>query len=207
MITVNRIFDELFERYPSLFKLRGDILRAYETLSECYENAGKLLVCGNGGSAADCDHIVGELMKGFRKKRVLAGDDERLFGGSGLGERLQGALPAISLTAHAALCTAFANDVDPDMIFAQQVWAYSKNSPDVLLALSTVGSSKNVINAVKVANAIGIKSVGITGDYDSELSRLCTLCIRLPEAETYKVQELTLPLYHAICAVLEEKFF
>lgn len=200
---MNTIIDELIERYPVLKDCREDILRAYEALAACFENDGKLLVCGNGGSAADADHIVGELMKGFLKKRPLSEEDREKFGGE-----LQYALPAISLCAHAALISAFANDVDPRNVYAQQVFAYSRNShADVLLALTTSGNSENVVRAVQAAAAAGIVSIAITGAAESLISCAAQICIRLPESETYKIQELTLPVYHALCAMLENRFF
>ena len=211
MDKMTKIFEELFKRYPSLEPAREKIWAAYEMLCECYENGGKVLVCGNGGSAADSEHIVGELMKGFMSRRNLSETAVSLFenieGGAYLASKLQGAIPAISLTSQSGLISAFSNDVAPDMIYAQQVWGYAKKSPDVLIALSTSGSSANIINAVKTANAIGRKSIGITGEDASAMCDLCTVCIRMPEKETFKVQELTLPVYHAICAMVEGTYF
>jgi D-sedoheptulose 7-phosphate isomerase len=204
------IFKNLHERYPSLLPVIDDIVNAYELICNCYDSLGKVLVCGNGGSASDGDHIVGELMKGFLLKRKLSDDEMSLFedvDAKELAEKLQGALPAVSLNAHAALCSAFCNDVDDEAVFAQQVWGYSKDSPDVLIALSTSGNSKNVVNAAIAANAVGIDSIGITGQNGGKLAELCTVCIKIPETETYKIQELTLPVYHANCAALEAKFF
>ncbi len=197
-------FDELFERNPSLEVCRAEIDSAYNILKECYEKKGKVLVCGNGGSAADADHIVGELMKGFLLERKISeatvnGDDEIL-------QQLQGALPAISLNAHAALFSAFSNDKCFENVYAQQVWGYGRKE-DVLIALSTSGNSASVVNAVRAANAMGISSVAITGSKESKLSQSSTICIKLPETETYKIQELTLPVYHCICAMLEADFF
>ena len=203
----------LTQRYPVLSAISDDIFNVFELLRSCFDNGGKVLICGNGGSAADAEHIVGELMKGFMLRRELSDEDKQLFDESGLSDpqnfvsRLQGALPAIALSAHNALNTAFSNDVDADMIFAQQVWGYSKDSPDALIALSTSGNSTNVVNAVKTARAIGIDSIGITGQNESALSKLCTVCLCIPETETFKVQELTMPIYHALCAALEEYFF
>lgn len=204
------IFKNLHERYPSLLPVIDDIVNAYELICNCYDSLGKVLVCGNGGSASDGDHIVGELMKGFLLKRKLSDNEMSLFedvDAKELAEKLQGALPAVSLNAHAALCSAFCNDVDDEAVFAQQVWGYSKDSPDVLIALSTSGNSKNVVNAAIAANAVGIDSIGITGQDGGKLTELCTVCIKIPETETYKIQELTLPVYHAICAALEAKYF
>jgi D-sedoheptulose 7-phosphate isomerase len=211
MDRMTEIFDDLFRRYSCLEPVREKVYDAYENLSECFENGGKVLVCGNGGSAADSEHIVGELMKGFMNRRPLspnaAGLFETIKGGDYLASKLQGAIPAISLTSQSSLISAFSNDVAPDMVYAQQVWAYAKKSPDVLVALSTSGNSANIVNAVKTANAIGRKSIGITGENSSELCELCTVCIRMPENETYKVQELTMPVYHTLCAMLEATYF
>lgn len=211
MKTSAEILNELIERYPALAPLRGDILTAHSIFTDCFNSSGKILICGNGGSAADSEHIVGELMKGFLSPRKLSHREAALFdnipNGEYLASKLQGAVPAISLTGQAALTSALGNDVAADMIYAQQVWGYAKNSPDVLLALSTSGNSANVVNAVKTAKALGRKTVGITGSAESELSKLCTVCIRVPETETFKVQELTLPVYHSLCAMLEADIF
>lgn len=197
-------FDRLFVRYPSLEACRAEIDSAYNILCGCYKNGGKVLACGNGGSAADADHIVGELMKGFLlsrkiKEKAVNGDDEILSG-------LQNALPAISLNAHSALFSAFSNDLQFENVYAQQVWGYGEKN-DVLIALSTSGNSQSVVNAVRAANAKGIKSVAITGGRDSTLENFSTVCIKLPETETFKIQELTLPVYHCLCAMLEAEFF
>lgn len=203
-MTSLQIFDELLQRYPVLEPCKDDIYNAYKVLKACYEKDGKVLVCGNGGSAADADHIVGELMKGFLLKRKIEkpaanGDDEIL-------SLLQGALPAISLNAHSALLSAFANDLEFDCAYAQQVYGYARKN-DVLIALSTSGDSKSVVNAVRAASAAGIASIGITGSRESAMSEKCTVCIKLPETETFKIQELTLPVYHCLCAMLEADFF
>ena len=205
------IFEELFVRYPALEGIREDIKSAYDVICACFDRGGKLLICGNGGSAAYAQHIVGELMKGFLLKRELTDEQRQAFleikDGEYLANHLQGALPAVALSAHEGLNTAFANDIAADMIFAQQVWAYASSSPDALIALSTSGNSANVVNAVKVANAMGIESIGITGEKMSLMSEMCTVCLRLPETETFKVQELTLPVYHALCAMAEATYF
>ena len=203
--------NELVGRYPALKNCSGDIERAREILVETFDSGNKLMICGNGGSAADAQHIVGELMKGFLLKRELTDEQRQAFSeikdGEYLANHLQGALPAVALSAHEGLNTAFANDIAADMIFAQQVWAYASSSPDALIALSTSGNSANVVNAVKVANAMGIESIGITGEKMSLMSEMCTVCLRLPETETFKVQELTLPVYHALCAMAEATYF
>ncbi len=208
---MKEILDSLIERYPVLECVKADIWAAYEIIEETYVKGGKLLACGNGGSAADADHIVGELMKGFLLQRPLDSDEKSRFdtvrNGTVIADALQGGLPAISLCAQAALMTAYMNDVGADTVFAQQVYAYSKNSPDVLVALSTSGNSDNVVKAVAAANATGIKSISITGQNESKLSEDSTVCIKLPETETYKIQELTLPVYHALCAMTEKRFF
>ena len=199
-----QLFEELMQRYPVLESCRNEIYFSYKMLADCYSGGGKVLVCGNGGSAADADHIVGELMKGFLLKRkiktpALNGDDEIL-------SRLQGALPAVSLNAHSALFSAFSNDLEFEDVYAQQVYGYGKKG-DVLIALSTSGNSKSIINAVRAAAAAGIESIAITGSRESLLSGKSSICIRLPETETFKIQELTLPVYHCLCAMLESDFF
>lgn len=211
-MNVNELLDDLIERYPMLKRIKGDIKEAYSILKICYEKGGKVLVCGNGGSASDSEHIVGELMKGFLKQRKLTEEEREVFERQGeeythLTNYLQGALPAISLVNQPALNTAYANDVDPKMIFGQQVYAYGEKGKDVLIAMSTSGNSENIINAIKVANSVGVCSIGITGCAGGKMADICDACIKIPEKETFKVQELTLPVYHAICAMLEETFF
>ena len=184
---------------------------AYRMLRDCYMGGGKLLLCGNGGSCADCEHIVGELMKGFLKRRPLTAEERALLDDTpdmpaGFADRLQGALPALSLNTHGALLSAYANDVDASMVYAQQVWALGQGG-DALLALSTSGNSRNVVNAVHAARARGLHTLAITGSADSALSRLCERTLRMPATETYRIQEYTLPTYHALCALLESAFF
>lgn len=200
------IFDNLFARYSELEACKADILKAFDTVDECYRSGGKLLCCGNGDSAADCDHLVGELMKGFLKKRPLSDGEKQKFVNSFVADNLQKGLPAISLCAHSALMTAFSNDEMPSLVFAQQVYAYAAKN-DVLVAFSTSGNSENVVYAAEAAKAAGIKSIAITGEKQSKLSDVCDVCIRLPENETYKIQELTLPVYHCLAAMIEEKYF
>lgn len=207
-----KILHNLTRTYPALASVEAEIYRAFQMLVQCYQCRGKLLICGNGGSAADSDHIVGELMKGFLKDRALSVEEKEIFRQYGddykeLAGHLQKALPAISLTGHPAFMTAYMNDVDPDMIFGQQVYAYGESEKDVLLAMSTSGNSANVVNAVKVAKVRGIGTIGFTGKSGGRLRELCDICICLPQDETFKVQELVLPVYHALCAMLEEKFF
>ena len=193
---------DLLERYPQMNTCLKDIESALSLMIETYKNGGKILVCGNGGSASDADHIVGELMKGFKLPRKV--NDERIP--RELRDKLQGALPAISLCAQASLITATINDSDADMIFAQQVYGYAKTN-DLLIAISTSGNSKNVVNAVKVANAIGVKAVALTGKTGGVLKDLADVTICAPSTETYKIQEYHLPIYHYLCAKVEEEFF
>lgn len=204
MKTSKELYEELLERYPVLENCKEEIYIAYKLMRECYCSGGKVLACGNGGSAADAEHIVGELMKGFLLSRkienpALNGDDEILT-------HLQGALPAVALNTHSALLTAFANDLEFDYAYAQQVYGLGKKG-DVLIALSTSGNSSSIVNAVRAAGAKEIVSIGITGSKESRLGECCTVCIKLPETETFKIQELTLPVYHCLCAMLEADFF
>lgn len=208
---MQHLIQETLERHPELGHLAGPIQRAVQIIVDCAQNKHKVLTCGNGGSAADSAHVVGELMKGFRKRRPLPPKEAEAVQAvpqmpQGFAARLQQALPAIDLTAQAALLTAFANDVDPDMVFAQQVYGYGR-AGDALLALTTSGNSKNVVNAVHAARARGMRTLGITGEGESALSALCDVCLRLPARETARVQEYTLPVYHALCALIEDEFF
>lgn len=204
--------DLLIQRYPQLEDCKNDILLAFELLKECYSNDNKLLVCGNGGSAADAEHIVGELMKGFKKQRKITPNKSRALidvhaeMGKILAENLQGALSAIALDGHMALSTAYMNDCEPLLCFAQQVNGYGCCG-DVLLGISTSGNSKNVLYAAITARARGLKVIGLTGFKESKLSNLADVCIRVPEIETYMIQELHLPVYHCLCLMLEEEFF
>lgn len=206
-----QVLKKLLNRIPQLIPCRENILSAYSIMTKCYEQSGKILVCGNGGSQADSDHIVGELMKGFLLKRPVGSEIrsslEALYeDGNYLSSHLQGALPAISLGNHTALNSAYGNDVAADMIFAQQVFGYAREN-DVVLALSTSGNSKSVVNAVKIAKAMGVKTVGISGETGGQLKSYCDCLICVPETETFLIQELTLPTYHALCAMLELQFF
>lgn len=207
-----RHIDLLMERYPSLESAKNDIVAAYLLLEESYKNGGKLLVAGNGGSAADAEHIVGELMKGFKLPRKPKADfaeklvEENQELGSVLAENLQGALPAIALDGHPALSTAYMNDCEPLLCFAQQVNGYGK-SGDVFLGISTSGNSKNVLYAATTAHAKGMKVIGLTGAKDSKLKDMSDVCIKAPQTETYMIQELHLPIYHCLCLMLEDKFF
>ena len=205
--------NDLIARYPVLAPCREDILRAYEVLEKCYTQGGKLLVAGNGGSAADSEHIVGELMKEFKLKRKVFADQaesmQRIDPEMGriLAENLQGALPAISLCEHSGLNTAYMNDSgEPALIFAQQVNGYGR-AGDVFLGISTSGNSKNILYAAVAAKAKGLKVIGLTGQKENRLQNLADVCIHVPETETYKIQELHLPVYHALCMMLEDHFF
>lgn len=207
-----RYLEELVNRYENLKTIVPDIRNAYEMIRDAYKNGNKLLIAGNGGSCADSEHIVGELMKGFVKKRPVSEDLIRKMieadpeMGEKLSKKLQQGLPAISLTGHPSLSTAFANDVDPDMVFAEQVVGYGKPG-DVFLGITTSGNSKNVLFATVVARAKGMKVIGLTGRDGGELKRVSDVAIVVPETETYQIQELHLPVYHAICLMLEEYFF
>lgn len=208
---VKTVLNELLERYPSLTEQKENIIAAYEILKDCYSRGNKLLVCGNGGSAADSEHIVGELMKKFKKQRKIQKsvyDELVAFGDDGkrLADVLEGALPAISLTSHIALSTAFANDKEPSAVFAQQVYALGRRG-DTLICISTSGNSENCYLAAITAKAKGIKVASLTGKNESKLSAVSDITIFAPETETFKVQEYHLPIYHALCAMLEEEFF
>lgn len=193
---------ELLERYPQLAECEEQIKSAMELIRDTYKNGGKVLVCGNGGSCSDSEHIVGELMKGFKSMRKVT--DERIPKELRCG--LQGALPAISLPSQTGVLSAFINDVDPDMMYAQLVYGYATEK-DLLIGLSTSGNSKNVVNAAKVAKAVGAKAMAMTGKKESKLSEICDACVRVPETETYKIQELHLPVYHYLCAQIEADVF
>ena len=206
--------DLLIERYPILKECEKSIVDAYELLEECFATGHKLLVAGNGGSCADAEHIVGELMKGFKLSRSCPNDfADKLraidsIRGLELGQKLQGGLPAISLGEHQGLNTAFSNDVPNggSLAFAQQVYGYGKKG-DVFLGISTSGNSKNILNATVVARALGLKILGLTGQKGGELSSVSDVAILAPACETYIVQELHLPIYHCLCLMLEDRFF
>lgn len=202
----------LYERFPNLCNVMNDIEAVVSMMLETYMSGGKILLCGNGGSCADCDHIVGELMKSFMYERKPGNETvkklEALFGceTEKIASSLQTGIPAISLPSQSAVLTAYLNDVAPEHVYAQLVYGYAKEN-DMLICLSTSGNSKNVVNAAKVAKALGIKTAAITGQNESTLSELCDACICVPETETYKVQELTLPVYHHLCASVEKTLF
>lgn len=209
---MNKRIELLTEKYPELEVVAKDVDSATTAIINCYKKGGKVLLCGNGGSAADCTHIVGELMKGFMKKRPVSEkqakalkkanpniDDEFLM-------NLQCGLPAVNLCESQALLTAFCNDVDPSYMYAQQVFGLGKKG-DVFIGLSTSGNAKNVNLAANVAKALGLTVIGMTGQKDSKLSSVADICIKVPQTETYKIQELHLPVYHAICDAVEAEFF
>ena len=204
--------ERLLERYPVLNACREEIVKAYEILKETYEKKGMLLVCGNGGSGADSEHIVGELMKEFAIKRPLPAEMKEKLNrvspeyGALLGEHLQGSLPAIPLTGNIALSMAFANDAVPELVFAQQVYGYG-NENSALLGISTSGNSKNVIYAIETAKAKGMATIGLVGESGGKMKDLCDVCICVPATSTPDIQELHLPVYHALCRMIEEVFF
>ncbi|MEX0326334.1 MAG: SIS domain-containing protein [Puniceicoccaceae bacterium] len=202
----NRIIEELVQSYPSLEACVEDITTAFDLLAGCYEQDGIVYLCGNGGSAADAAHIVGELMKAFDRKRPLPDEEKETLGDPHLADYLEGSLRAIDLSAHTSLTTAIANDTDPNLIFAQQVYGYGR-AGDVLWAISTSGNAKNVIYALKAARAKGLKCIGMTAHHGGTMKNLCNVCIRVPETATYKAQELHLPVYHALCRMLEARFW
>ena len=212
MKRLNQEIERLINKYPELSSCEDAIKQAYEILVGSYRQGGKLLLCGNGGSAADCEHIVGELMKGFTLKRPV--DDafkQKLIemdqaDGQYMADHLQQALPAISLVSQSALATAFVNDVAADMVFAQQVYGYGVEG-DVVIGLSTSGNSDNVIKALKVAKALGLKTIGFTGRNGGKMNDVCDVTIRVPWDETLDVQERHLPIYHTLCIMLEKEFF
>ena len=203
---------ELLNRYPCLASCEAEIEKAARAMISCYEGGGKIMTCGNGGSCADADHIVGELMKGFLKKRPLSNSKKQamLAGCPELDEdilsKLQGGLPALSLCSLTALNTAFCNDVDPALIYAQSVLGIGK-AGDVLICMSTSGNAGNVHAAAKVAKALGITVIGLTGSGGGKLLGAADICVRVPETETFKIQELHLPVYHYLCAAVEAHFF
>jgi D-sedoheptulose 7-phosphate isomerase len=209
---LEQILEQVVVRHPLLSFSKADIKEAFDLLCDCYLNSHKLLICGNGGSAADSEHIVGELMKSFAYNRVLSSEVKNKLKaasvdkGTYLAEKLQPALRAISLTCHSALNFAFANDVDPKLIFAQQVIGYG-DPGDVLMGISTSGNSENVVNAIITAKAMGLKTIGLTGKKGGQLKEICDIAICVDGTETADIQELHLPVYHTLCKMLELRFF
>ena len=202
----------LMDRYPVLEPCRRDIINAYLVMEECYDHDGKMLIAGNGGSAADSEHIAGELMKRFKTSRPVTeefADKLRAIDpvrGDNLAKNLERGLMAIPLVAHEALTTAYINDVDGLGVFAQQLYGFGRPG-DVFLGISTSGNSKNVMSATVVARALGIKVIGLTGEKGGELASVADVAVKVPESETYMIQELHLPIYHCWCLMLEDKFF
>ncbi len=209
---VRNELNDLVKRYPELDVCQKDIEKAYLLLEEAYDNGRKLLIAGNGGSAADSEHMAGELMKRFKVARPIEDsfaeklkeiDVER---GSRLAKNLERPLRAVPLTSHIAITTAYMNDADATGVFAQQMLGFADEG-DVFLAISTSGNSENIISACVVAKAMGVKIIGLTGEKESLLDRYSDVCIKVPETETYKVQELHLPVYHCLCLMLESNYF
>lgn len=209
---IQKHLDLLVQRYPALDACKEDVEKAYRILEEGYTHDGKLLIAGNGGSAADSEHIAGELMKRFKTPRPVPADfAERLrkvdpVRGPELAKNLERGLMAIPLVAHEALSTAYINDVDGLGVFAQQLYGFGR-AGDVFLGISTSGNSKNVMSATVVARALGLKVIGLTGAKGGELASVADVAIRVPETETFMIQELHLPVYHCLCLMLEERFF
>ena len=210
--TTQHIMDNLIVRYPALEVCKADLLHTVELLINCYKNNHKVLVCGNGGSAADAQHIVGELMKGFVLPRKLSADKQDAIHsafpetGQYLIDNLQEALPAISLLGETALASAYSNDKAPDLVFAQQVLGHGEKG-DILLAISTSGTSHNVVYACQIAKIQNMQTIGLTGASGGKMKDLCDVTICVPSDSTYQIQEYHLPIYHAICLALEEEFF
>lgn len=204
--------EDLINRYPKLRSCKTEIWKTYQLILECYKNNGTLLIAGNGGSAADADHMVGELMKGFKLKReiskemITALENVDTDMGRLLADKLQQTLPAIALHSHSSLNTAYANDVDSRLIFAQQVYGYGKTG-DVFFAISTSGNSENIIYAAITAKAKGMTVVGLTGADGGDLKEYLDVAVRVPEKEAYMAQELHLPIYHCLCLMLEAEIF
>jgi D-sedoheptulose 7-phosphate isomerase len=203
---------ELIKRYPVLSSIKDSIFEAFSIMVETFENDGTLFACGNGGSAADGDHIVGELMKGFVLRREIDGDLKDSFlsklgeDGQIFADKLQKGLKAVSLTSHPALITAFSNDVDPSLIYAQQLFVLGRKG-DVLVAISTSGNSDNIYKCMQLASVVGIKTILMTGDSGGRCAKIADCPIKVPESETFKIQEYHLPIYHTLCLMLEEKFY
>lgn len=204
--------ERLAERFPQLTLCQGQIIAAYEIIKKTYQAGGMLLICGNGGSGADSEHIVGELMKEFAMKRPLPAKEQQKLkeiskeDGELLAAHLQGALPAVTLTSNIALSTAYSNDAAPELVFAQQVYGYGREE-NALLGISTSGNSQNVIYALETAKLKGMKTIGMTGEGGGKMKRLCDVCICVPASFTPDIQELHLPVYHCLCRMIEEEYF
>jgi len=189
--------EKLINRIPALAPLASEIEGAVAAICQMHRAGGKLLLCGNGGSAADCEHISGELLKGFLQKRPPVEDVPKV---------LQQGVAAIPLPSLSASLSAFANDVEPALVYAQLTYALGRQG-DVFMGLSTSGNSRNVVEAAEVAKKQGLLTIALTGATGGKLASICHITIRVPETETYLVQELHLPVYHAICAEVEERLF
>jgi len=196
---------ELIERIPALAGCASDVVAAFELLRGVFAGGGKLLLCGNGGSAADCEHFSGELLKGFCSPRTLSPEQVQALG-EPLGRSLQGGLPAVPLPSLVSATSAFANDVEPRFAFAQCVWALGRPG-DALLGLSTSGDADNVCLAAQAARARGLAVLGLTGRQGGRLAGLVDVCVRAPETSCHRVQELHLPIYHCLTELLEREFF
>lgn len=200
------MINELIKRYPALESQKENLEKCVEILEDTYNKGGKILVCGNGGSAADSEHIVGELMKGFLSMRPVTDDERKSLNNDEIADNLQRAIPAISLVSQSAIMTAYMNDVKPDMMYAQLAFGYATEN-DTLIGISTSGNSSNVVNAVLAAKAKGAKTISMTGVKDSKLSAISDVTLKAPETETYKIQEYHLPMYHYLCAQIEKDIF
>lgn len=207
-----KIIQHLLNRYPQLQNCEAEIIKSVDSLIDCFCQDHRLLVCGNGGSAADCEHIVGELMKAFLLERHLEPEKQQQIrekfpeNADLLIHNLQRAVPAISLSSQTALMTAFGNDVSSQMLFAQQVLSYGRDG-DILLAISTSGNSPNILYAAQIAHIQGVKVIGLTGCDGGKLKEYCDICIKVPAKLTYQIQELHLPVYHCLCACVENELF
>lgn len=209
--TTEAIFEDLFARYPALEACRDQVKGAYEVLLATYRAGGKVLCCGNGGSASDSEHIVGELLKKFKKHRDIPADlRARLMAagpeGAQLAERLEGSLGAVSLLSMSGILTAFANDVGWDEAYAQQVLGLAKPG-DALIVISTSGNSRNCVLAAVLARALGVQTIGLTGEKGGRFREVCDVAVCVPASETFRIQEYHLPIYHALCAMLEDELF
>ena len=207
----NAFVEAFFQRHPELVCIREDILKAGKLWTDVLGSGGKILLCGNGGSCADCDHIAGELLKGFLLRRPMSQDFKKkmaVYGEFGveIGDKLQHGLPAISLCTHSAPISAFANDVDGDLVYAQQVFAYG-NPGDILVGISTSGNSKNVAAAMMVGNAKGLHTMALAGRDGGKIGRLAEVSVIAPQQETYRIQEDHLAIYHLLCAYVEYELF
>ncbi len=209
---MNPHLESLTAKFPDLLPMIADVGRAVDLLANCYQQGGKVLICGNGGSAADAEHVVGELMKGYLSQRPVPDTLRRGLAeaypedGAYLADHLQGALPTISLASHSALITAIINDIAGDMIFAQQVYGFGRRG-DLLMAISTSGNAVNVCHALQVARTLGLQTLGFTGRSGGRMKQYCDLALCVPQDRTADVQERHLAIYHAVCALLEEALF